>query len=237
MVVSDATRVRTRDRVIELRPPQSILSRGGTNASHGMRRSSYRPPVGRRSAGGANRRRPLHPSSRLCVGRPNRACPTTSSWSEPTARSSSRGASLPRDRGQCVRTQICRTFLHVVRVRKHTAMRESHAKRVQFSHVRVFSDLRNVQKSVTRIIYLRPLPSGQTSLAPFKFGIEAPRLQPPRAVVPPAGRAGPHSIDRFATADNCQPLHAPHTGRFCPHNYSPAAVWTDAFPVSWDDET
>ena len=47
-----------------------------------------------------------------------------------------------------------RTFLHVVRVR------ELHAFRVQFSHVRVFSDSRNVQKSVTQIIYLGPLPSG-----------------------------------------------------------------------------
>ena len=37
-------------------------------------------------------------------------------------------------------------------------------------------------------------------------------------------RWGLHSIDRFATTDNCQPLQAPHTGRFCPHNYSPAAV-------------
>ena len=30
--------------------------------------------------------------------------------------------------------------------------------RVRFSHVRVFSDSRKVQKSVTQIIYLRPLP-------------------------------------------------------------------------------
>ena len=144
------------------------------------------------------------------------------SWSEPTARS----------RSMCAHSDLSNVFARCASQKTH-----GHARRVQFSHVRVFSDLRNVQKSVTRIIYLRPLPSGQTSLAPFKFGIEAPRLQPPRAVVPPAGRAGPHSIDRFATADNCQPLHAPHTGRFCPHNYSPAAVWTDAFPVSWDDET
>ena len=34
-------------------------------------------------------------------------------------------------------------------------------KRVQFSHGRVFSDSRNVQKSVTRIIYLGPLPTGK----------------------------------------------------------------------------
>ena len=31
---------------------------------------------------------------------------------------------------------------------------------MQFSHVRVFSDSHNVQKSVTQIIYLRPLPGG-----------------------------------------------------------------------------
>ena len=38
-------------------------------------------------------------------------------------------------------------------------MRELHAKHVQFSHVRVFSESRDVQKSVTRIIYLGPLPT------------------------------------------------------------------------------
>ena len=38
--------------------------------------------------------------------------------------------------------------------------RELHAFCVQFSHVRVFCDSRNVQKSVTRIIYLWPLPNG-----------------------------------------------------------------------------
>ena len=64
-----------------------------------------------------------------------------------------------------------RTFLHVALVRKNTDMRELHAKRVQFSyvrvfsvHVRVFSDSRNVQKSVTRIIYLGPLPEAQGKL-------------------------------------------------------------------------
>ena len=56
----------------------------------------------------------------------------------------------------------CHTFLHVVRVRKHTDMRELHAKSVQFSHVSVFSETRailscqcvfwfaNVQKRVTK---------------------------------------------------------------------------------------
>ena len=32
---------------------------------------------------------------------------------------------------------LCRTFLHVARVRKHTDMREFHAFRAQFSHVRI----------------------------------------------------------------------------------------------------
>ena len=41
-------------------------------------------------------------------------------------------------------------------------------------------------------------------------------------------RSGPHSIDRFATAENCQPLQAPHMGRFCSNYCSPAAVWIDA---------
>ena len=60
---------------------------------------------------------------------------------------------------------LCHTFLHIARVRKHTDMRELHAKhtdmrelhakrvqlkRVQFSHVRVFSDSRNVQKRATK---------------------------------------------------------------------------------------
>ena len=36
---------------------------------------------------------------------------------------------------------------------------ELHAKRVQFSHVRVFSDLHKGPKSVTQLIYLGPLPT------------------------------------------------------------------------------
>ena len=43
---------------------------------------------------------------------------------------------------------------------------------------------------------------------------------------------GPHSIDRFAPADNCQPMQVPHAGRFCSNYFSPEAVWTDAFTVS-----
>jgi hypothetical protein len=45
---------------------------------------------------------------------------------------------------------------------------------------------------------------------------------------------GPHTIDRFASADSLQPLRAPHTGRFCSWFYDPAAVCTDAFTVSWE---
>ena len=66
--------------------------------------------------------------------------------------------------------RFCRAYLHVARVKKthghariaretvkkHTYMRESHAKQVRFSHVRVFSDSRNM----TQIIYLGPLGSG-----------------------------------------------------------------------------
>ena len=40
----------------------------------------------------------------------------------------------------CPRYMILHTFFHVARVRKHMDMRELHAFRAQFSHVRVFSD-------------------------------------------------------------------------------------------------
>ena len=49
--------------------------------------------------------------------------------------------------------RFCSTFLHVAQ------------KSVQFSHVRVFSGSRNVQKSVTRIIYLGPPPVGRVGRA------------------------------------------------------------------------
>ena len=40
-------------------------------------------------------------------------------------------------------------------------------------------------------------------------------------------RWDPHSIDRFATADNCRPLQAFNTGRFCSHYYSTTlAAWS-----------
>ena len=45
---------------------------------------------------------------------------------------------------------LCHTFLHVVPRKKHTAMREQHAKRVWFSHGSVFFDSCNVQKRATK---------------------------------------------------------------------------------------
>ena len=62
--------------------------------------------------------------------------------------------------------RFCRTFLHGARVKKHFDMRESRAilAFVRFSHVRMLLDLRNVQKSVTQIIYLEPLPTRRSTL-------------------------------------------------------------------------
>ena len=69
---------------------------------------------------------------------------------------------------QCSKVyDLCHTFLHVELVRKHTAMRESHAfpamreshaKRVLFSHCRVFSDSLNLQKRATKSDTLGSLP-------------------------------------------------------------------------------
>jgi hypothetical protein len=47
---------------------------------------------------------------------------------------------------------------------------------------------------------------------------------------------GPHSIDRCATHRSCQPLRGQAAGRFYALFFHPAAVWTDAFSVSWADE-
>ena len=67
----------------------------------------------------------------------------------------------------CV-ARFCRTFLQIYTLSITVSdfvprFCTSHAFRVSvcFSHVRVFSDSRNVQKSVTQIIYLGPLPCGQ----------------------------------------------------------------------------
>ena len=50
------------------------------------------------------------------------------------------------------------------------------------------------------------------------------------------GLWGPHTVDRFATLDNCQPLGAPNTGRFCSQYFHPSAEWVDAFTVPWTGE-
>jgi hypothetical protein len=47
------------------------------------------------------------------------------------------------------------------------------------------------------------------------------------------GLWGPHSIDRFASAEDCQPLIAPNAGRFCSRFFHPDAEWTDALTIGW----
>ncbi len=47
---------------------------------------------------------------------------------------------------------------------------------------------------------------------------------------------GLHSIDRCANHRSCQPLQGRAAGRFCSLFFHPAAVWTDAFSVSWTGE-
>ena len=47
---------------------------------------------------------------------------------------------------------------------------------------------------------------------------------------------GPHTIDRFATADSCQSLQGEFAGRFCSLYFHPEAVWTDAFSAPWGQE-
>ena len=49
-------------------------------------------------------------------------------------------------------------------------------------------------------------------------------------------RWGPHSIDRFATLDNVQPLAPPNSGRYCSQFFEAKAEWVDAFSVSWHGE-
>ena len=45
---------------------------------------------------------------------------------------------------------------------------------------------------------------------------------------------GPHTVDRFATPANAQPLAPPFRDRFCSHFYHPYALWTDALSLPWD---
>jgi hypothetical protein len=47
---------------------------------------------------------------------------------------------------------------------------------------------------------------------------------------------GPHTVDRFASPTNLQPLVPPHAGRFCSHYFHPDALWTDALSFPWDDQ-
>jgi hypothetical protein len=47
---------------------------------------------------------------------------------------------------------------------------------------------------------------------------------------------GPHSIDRFASAEDCQPLIAPNAGRFCSRFFHPDEEWTDALTIGWAGE-
>ena len=81
-----------------------------------------------------------------------------------------------RNLGSGPRYQI---LSHLARCASQKTHGHAKLERVQFSHVRVFSDRdsrrRNVQKNVTRIIYLGPLPNvtrrlkGQTKGWDFKF--------------------------------------------------------------------
>ena len=50
------------------------------------------------------------------------------------------------------------------------------------------------------------------------------------------GLWGPHTIDRFATADNRQPLCPPNAGRFCSQFFHPDAEWVDALSLPWGGE-
>jgi hypothetical protein len=47
---------------------------------------------------------------------------------------------------------------------------------------------------------------------------------------------GPHTIDRFATAESRQQLQGRNAGRFCALYFHPDAVWTDAFSAPWGQE-
>ena len=44
---------------------------------------------------------------------------------------------------------------------------------------------------------------------------------------------GPHTVDRFATAANAQPLRGEYAGRFCTQYFHPDALWVDALSAPW----
>ena len=58
---------------------------------------------------------------------------------------------------------------------------------MQFSHVRVFSGSRNVQKKVTQIIYLGPLPSLPVRPDPGRSGGLEPRMARAAPTLSPEG--------------------------------------------------
>ena len=60
--------------------------------------------------------------------------------------------------GMCIK-MLSESDRGAVGLGEHAKTHAKHTCRVQFSHVRVFSEPHDVQKSVTRIIYLGPLPS------------------------------------------------------------------------------
>ena len=45
------------------------------------------------------------------------------------------------------------------------------------------------------------------------------------------GLWGPHTVDRFATAENCQPLCPPHSDRFCSQYWHPDSELVDALSL------
>ncbi len=47
---------------------------------------------------------------------------------------------------------------------------------------------------------------------------------------------GPHTMDRFATAESRQSLQGQWAGRFCSLYFHPDAVWTDALSALWGEE-
>ena len=47
---------------------------------------------------------------------------------------------------------------------------------------------------------------------------------------------GPHTMDRFATAEGRQSLQGQWEGRFCSLYFHPDAVWTDASSAAWGEE-
>ena len=46
----------------------------------------------------------------------------------------------------------------------------------------------------------------------------------------------PHTIHRFATAENRQPLCQPHSGQFCSEYWHPDSEWVDALSLPWGAE-